>query len=151
MKKRIILKVFGLAFVSSAQLLYSQANADTEKTLQNKEQVTWQAWKDHDGKAVESMTPENAVNISGGIIMEGKQRVLKGFTDPDCKVNSFSLSDFSYMWLDKDTVIVRYTANQDVACKGQKPLVGNVIASSVWHKQNGTWTVPYHQETEPAK
>ena len=76
----------------------------------------------------------------------GKQQALNSLAGTDCTVNSFSLSDFSYLWLDKDTVIMTYTATQDATCSGKKQ-AGKVIAASVWQKQGGKWVSPFHQET----
>jgi hypothetical protein len=144
--RRIVLTALGFALLLSGVHLYSQTNAAVEKALQSKEQAGWQAWKDHDVKPVEAMTPDNSINIADGMVGKGKQQILKNMVGPECTVNSFSLSDFSYMWLDKDTVIVTYTATQDATCSGKKQ-AGKVIASSVWQKQNGKWMSPFHQET----
>ena len=144
--RRIALAALGFAVLLSGVPLYSQANAAVEKALQSKEQAGWQAWKDHDAKPVEGMTPDNSINIADGMVAKGKQQIVKNMVEPGCTVNSFSLSDFSYMWLDKDTVIVTYTATQDATCSGKKQ-AGKVIASSVWQKQNGKWMSPFHQET----
>ena len=75
------------------------------------------------------MTPETAVNIADGAVARGKQQILKSMVDPGCMVNSFSLSDFSYLWLDKNTTVMTYTANQDATCSGKKQ-VGKVIATT---------------------
>jgi len=56
------------------------------------------------------------------------------------------LSDFAYMWLDKDTVLMTYKASQDGTCGGKK-IAPKVIASSIWQKQGGKWVSPFHQET----
>jgi hypothetical protein len=64
----------------------------------------------------------------------------------NCAVASFSLSDFAYMWLDKDTVLMTYKANQDGTCGGKK-IAPKVIASSIWQRQGGKWVSPFHQET----
>ena len=144
--RRIALTALGFAFLLSGVQLYSQTNAAVENTLQSNEQAGWQAWKDHDAKSVEGMTPENAVNIADGTVAKGKQQILKSVADPGCKVNSFSLSDFSYLWLDKDTAVMTYTATQDATCTGKKQ-AGKVIATSVWQKQNGKWMSAFHQET----
>jgi hypothetical protein len=144
--RRIALTALGFALLLSGIQLYSQTNAAVEKALQSKEQAGWQAWKDHDAKSVEGMTPENAVNIADGTVAKGKQQILKSMVDPGCMVSSFSLSDFSYLWLDKDTAVMTYTATQDATCSGKKQ-AGKVIASSVWRKQNGQWMSPFHQET----
>lgn len=53
---------------------------------------------------------------------------------------------FSYLWLDKDTVLMTYTATQDATCSGKKQ-TGKVIASSLWQKKDGKWVSPFHQET----
>jgi len=92
------------------------------------------------------MTPENAVNIADGTVAKGKQQILKTMVDPGCTVNSFSLSDFSCLWLDKNTTVMTYTATQDATCSGKKQ-AGKVVATSVWQKQNGKWMSVFHQET----
>jgi hypothetical protein len=104
------------------------------------------AWKDHNAKLVEAFTPDDAISIADGGVFKGKQQVLKSMTDPRCTVNSFSLSDFSYMWLDKDTVVMTYTGTQDATCDGKKQ-AGKVLATSIWQKKGGNWVSPFHQET----
>jgi hypothetical protein len=145
--RRIALTALGFAVLLSGVQLYSQTNAAVEKALQSMEQTGWQAWKDHDAKPVEGMTPDNVINIADGAVSKGKQQVLKSMADSGCMVNSFSLSDFSYMWLDKDTVMMTYTATQDATCGGKKQ-AGKVIAASLWQKQKGKWMSPFHQETD---
>jgi hypothetical protein len=144
--RRIALTSFVLALLLSGIQLYSQTNAATEKALQTKEESGWQAWKDHNVKPIEAMTPEHAINIADGTVSKGKQEIVKSIADSGCMVNSFSLSDFSYVWLNKDTVLMTYTATQDATCSGKKQ-AGKVIATSLWHKQNGKWMAPFHQET----
>lgn len=144
--RRFTLAAIGFALLLSGVQLYSQTNPALEKDLQSKEQTGWQAWKDHDAKSVEGMTPEDAVGIADGAVLKGKQQILKSLVDPGCTVNSFSLSDFSYLWLDEKTAVMTYTATQDATCSGKKQ-AGKVIATSVWQKQNGKWMSAFHQET----
>ena len=59
---------------------------------------------------------------------------MKSITDGRCVVNSFSLSDFSYMWLDKNTVVMTYTGTQDATCAGKKQ-GEKVFATSIWQKK----------------
>ena len=141
-----VIAVLGFALLVSALPLFAESNADLEKALQSKEQAGWQAWKDHDKKTFEEMIPEDAINIAGGTMDKGKQAIMKGAFDPGCQVASFSLSNFSYMWLDKDTVLMTYDAMQDATCGGQK-VPGKVYASSIWQKKGGKWMSPFHQET----
>ena len=127
--------------------LFSQMNATVEKALEGKEKVGWQAWKDHDAKPVEAWTPDDSFSVADGGIFKGKEQVLKSITDARCVVNSFSLSGFSYMLLDKYTVVMTYAATQDATCEGKKQ-AGKVFATSIWQKKGGKWLSPFHQETE---
>ncbi len=143
--RRIVLAVLGFALLLSGVPLFAQMNA-TEKALQSKEEAGWQAWKDHNTKAVEALITDDSISIADGGVFKGKEQVLKSMTDPGCVVNSFSLSDVSFMWLDKDAVVMTYTASQDATCQGKKQ-AAKVLASSIWQKKGGKWLSPFHQET----
>lgn len=145
--RRIPLISLGFALLLSGAQLYSQANASVEKALQAKEHIGWQSWKDHNAKPVEEMTPEDSIDIADGTVAKGKQQILHSLTNPGCDVKSFSLSNFSFLWLDKDTVLMTYTATQDATCSGKKQ-AGKVLASSLWQKKGGKWVSPFHQETD---
>jgi len=145
--RRIALTALGFSLLLSAVPLFSQTNAIIEKTLESKENVGWQAWKDHDAKQAVAWLTNDPISIADGGVFKGKEQVVKSVTDARCVVNSFSLSDFSYMWLDKDTVIMTYTGTQDATCDGKKQ-AGKVFATSIWQKKDGKWLSPFHQETE---
>ncbi|MGB6869295.1 MAG: nuclear transport factor 2 family protein [Acidobacteriaceae bacterium] len=145
--RRISLAALGFVLLLSGLSSYSQTNAGLEKALESKEQAGWQGWKDHTAQPVEAMTPEDVINIADGVVARGKQQVLHQLASSGCDVNSFALSDFSFMWLDKDTVLMIYTATQDATCSGKKQ-AGKVIASSLWQKKGGKWVSPFHQETD---
>lgn len=147
--RRCVIAVLGFALLVSALPMFAESNADVEKALQTKEQAGWQAWKDHDQKTFDEIIPEDAINIVGGNVQKGKPAIVKDAFDPGCQVASFSLSNFSYMWLDKDTVLMTYDAMQDATCGGQK-VPGKVYASSIWQKKGGKWMSPFHQETPAA-
>jgi hypothetical protein len=145
--RRIALTALGFVLLLSGVQLFSQMNATVEKALQSKEEAGWQAWKDHNAKPVEASFTDDSISIADGGVFKGKQQVLKSITDSRCVVNSFSLSDFSYMWLDKDTVVMTYAATQDATCEG-KQQAAKVLATSIWQKKGGKWLSPFHQETE---
>jgi hypothetical protein len=92
------------------------------------------------------MITNDSINIADGMVEKGKQQQLEAVAGSGCSVKSFSLSDFSYMWLDKDTVVIMYTATQDATCSGKKQ-PDKVIATSIWQNKNGKWMSPFHQET----
>lgn len=141
-----VLSVFGFALLLSTVPLWAESNQAVESALKSKEQAAWQAWKDRDQKAMDPIITEDAINIADGVMDKGKEKILKDMMAPGCTVNSFSLSDFAFLWIDKDAVILTYNATQDVTC-GDKKQPGKVIASSVWQKKNGKWVSPFHQET----
>jgi hypothetical protein len=145
--RRIAFTALGFALLLSGVPLFSQMNATVEKALESKEKAGWQAWKDHNAKPVEAWTSDNSFSVADGGVFKGKEQVLKSITDARCVVNSFSLSGFSYMWLDKDTVVMTYAATQDATCDGKKQ-AGKVFATSIWQKKGGKWLSPFHQETE---
>ena len=145
--RRLVLTAMAFAVLLSGIELFAQANSATEKSLDAKEQAGWQAWKDHNVEPIRSMVPENSINIADGSVTKGTQQILNSMASHDCQVTSYSLSDFAYIWLDKDTVLMTYTAAQDATCSGKKQ-AGKVIASSLWQKKAGKWVSPFHQETE---
>ncbi len=147
MKMRVTLvSTVVLALLMSVAPLLAEDNAALESSLKNKEQAGWQAWKDKDPKAFQDMVPDDVVNIADGMVDRGKQNILKDLSSGVCTVNSFSLSDFSFQWIDSDAVMLTYTATQDATCNGKKQ-PGKVIASSLWVKKGGKWMSPFHQET----
>lgn len=150
MRLRLTLVVVALlAIMVSVTPLYAENNQAVENSLKSKEQAGWQAWKDKDPKAFQDMVPDDVVNIADGTVDRGKQAILKDLSSGTCAVASFSLSDFAFQWIDRDAVMMTYTATQDVTCNGDKQ-PGKVIASSLWVKKGGKWVSPFHQET-PAK
>jgi hypothetical protein len=146
MTRRSVVSVLSFALLLSAVSLQAQSKDAVEKALQTKEQAGWQAWKDNNPKAFNDILPDNAVNIAGGMMDTGKSNIIKDMASDNCAVASFSLSDFAYMWLDKDTVLMTYKASQDGTCGGKK-IAPKVLASSIWQKQGGKWVSPFHQET----
>lgn len=147
MKMRVTLtSVIALVLVMSAVPMCAENNQAAENSLKAKEQAGWQAWKDKDPNSFEDMIPDDVVNVADGMVEHGKQAILKDLSSGVCSVKSFSLSDFSFQWVDKDAVMLTYAATQDATCAGKKQ-PGKVIASSLWVKKNGKWVSPFHQET----
>jgi hypothetical protein len=146
MKHGSVISMLSVALLLSAISLQAQSKDAVEKTLQTKEQAGWQAWKDKDSKAFDDMIPDKSISIVGGMMDSGKSNIMKSMVAANCTVAGFSLSDFAYMWLDKDTVLMTYKASQDATCGGMK-VPGKIIASSIWQKQGSKWVSPFHQET----
>jgi hypothetical protein len=80
---------------------------------------------------------------SGGV--SNKTQVVKS-TATDCQVKSYSLDNFKFVALAKDSVLMTYTAMQDGVCSG-KTIPANVRASVVYVKRGGKWLEALYMET----
>lgn len=96
----------------------------------------WEAWKNNDPAWFEANTTENFTSISSDGI-SNKSAVVKA-TSTDCMVKSFSLADFKFVRLDRNAVLLTYTATQDAVCGGKKaPTTLRVAVNYV--RRGGRW------------
>ncbi len=134
-----------------ATMLFAQSgmkggkNAATERSIQKLETILWQAWKDHSAGPFEEHLTSDSINLVGPSF-RGRANIVNQITSDNCKVSSFSLSGFSYQWLDANSVIAIYEATEDGICGGEK-LPAKVNASTVWVKRGGKWMSAFHQES----
>jgi hypothetical protein len=117
----------------------------TEQKLSQMEKDLWEAWKNHDVEPFKKAMAAQSVNVSSGGVA-GTEQALKNLGSSDCKVKGYSLADTNFTWLDKNTVLMTYKADQDATCNGQK-IPGTVWASSVWVNKDKQWKAAFHQET----
>lgn len=96
----------------------------------------WNAWAKNDPTWFIRNTTDSFVSISStGVSI--KSEVIEGIPT-DCKVLSFSLSDFSFTRLDENAVLLTYTANQDAICGSEKaPSPVRVAVNYV--RRHGKW------------
>ena len=96
----------------------------------------WEAWKNNDPKWFIENTTESFRSISSDGIST-KADVVRG-TPKDCQVAAYSLANFNFTMLDKNAVLLTYTATQDAVCGGKKaPSLLRVAVNYV--KRNGKW------------
>jgi Domain of unknown function (DUF4440) len=86
------------------------------------------------------------VNSEG---VSNKTQVVKS-TATDCDVKSYSLDNFKFVMLDKNTALMTYTAMQDGVCGG-KAIPANVRASVNYVKRGGKWLEAFYMETPMAQ
>ena len=86
------------------------------------------------------------VNSEG---VSNKAQVVKT-TGTDCEVKSFSLDNYKFVTLDKDSVLMTYTAMQDGVCGG-KTIPPKVRASVVYIRRGGKWLEALYMETPTAQ
>jgi len=112
------------------------------------ETAGWEAWKNKDGSWTrENVTAEFLLINSGGV--SNKEQVIKA-TATDCEIKGYSLDNFNFVTLDKDSVLMTYTAKQDGVCNG-KTIPANVRASVVYVKRGAKWLESLYMETPTAQ
>lgn len=121
-------------------LAFGQAINEDDKALEARiiklDKQGWEAWKANDATWFKQNTTDDFVSISSDGI-SSKDQVLKSVPS-DCKVTAYSLADFQFFILDKNAVLLTYTATQDAVCGGkQAPVKLQVAVNYVRH--DGNW------------
>ncbi|MEO7265018.1 MAG: nuclear transport factor 2 family protein [Ferruginibacter sp.] len=145
MKKTIlILLILTSAFLSNA---VAQTKASNLEKLKEQiialEKSGWQAWKNKNAEWFKINTTESFLSVSSGGI-SNKAEVVKS-TATDCDVKTVSLADFTFIMLNKETVVLTYIATQDGVCGNSK--LAKVRASATYVKQGGKWLEAFYMET----
>jgi hypothetical protein len=149
MKKKIMIMMIAIA-ASSVALGQTTMSKDSKVEAQiiALEKAGWEAWKNKDSSWTrDNVTEEFLLINSDGV--SNKTQVVKS-TATDCEVKSYSLDNFKFVTLDKDSVLMTYTAMQDGVCSG-KTIPSNVRASVVYVKRGGKWLEALYMETPTVK
>jgi hypothetical protein len=145
MKKTLMITLLAVATFSFA---FGQTKMASDAKVQAQvialETAGWEAWKNKDSAWTrDNVTEEFLLVNSEGV--SSKAQVIKA-TATDCEVKSYSLGNFKFVTLDKDSVLMTYTAKQDGVCSG-KTIPANVRASVVYVKRGGKWLEALYMET----
>jgi ketosteroid isomerase-like protein len=121
-----------------------KGDAALQQKLEAIERKGWEAFKAQDFKAFsETMAPDAmSVDMNGLTSSKDMESMMK-----DYAVQSYTLSDFKIVKLDKDAAVLTYTTNATATYKGQPMPAGPVYCSSVYVMRGGKWMAMYHQET----
>lgn len=110
-----------------------------------KERAIWDAIKNKDYDTFANMLAENQVEVLPDAVRDKAASVagVKEF-----EPSEVSFSDWKYLPIDKDAVLLVYRVNVKGKFKGKELAPQNVRASSAWVNRNGKWLAAYHQECE---
>lgn len=149
MKKMIMILAIAIGTLSIA---FGQTKIANDSKLKGQiialETAGWEAWKNKDSSWTrDNVTAEFLLINSDGV--SNKAQVIKA-TATDCEVKAYSLDNFNFVTLDKDSVLMTYTAKQDGVCNG-KTIPANVRASVVYVKRGGKWLESLYMETPTAQ
>jgi len=149
LKKLIMILAIAIGTLSIA---FGQTKIANDSKLKGQiialETAGWEAWKNKDSSWTrENVTAEFLLINSGGV--SNKEQVIKA-TATDCEIKGYSLDNFNFVTLDKDSVLMTYTAKQDGVCNG-KTIPANVRASVVYVKRGAKWLESLYMETPTAQ
>jgi hypothetical protein len=129
------------AEISSAAVL-SEADAIA------KEKAVWDTIKNKDYAAFGNMLADDQVEVGADGVHDKAQSIamVKEFEPTE-----ITFSDWKFLPIDKDAVVLTYTVNVKGKYKGKEFPRENVRASSAWVNRRGKWLAVYHQECKEAK
>ena len=107
------------------------------------EKAGWEAWKNKDTSWIQKNGTDEVLYITSDGTSDRSQ--YNEFT-LSCNIKSFSLDNFKFIMLDKDAVLMTYTAMQDGTCGGEK-IPSQVRAAVNYVKRGGKWLEAMYMET----
>jgi hypothetical protein len=119
------------------------AMAMTEADAIAKEKAIWETIKTKDYEAFANMLAEEQVEVLD-IGVNDKAASIAGVKT--FEPSEVALSDWKYLQIDKDAVVVTYTAKYKGKMDGKEVPEQTVRASSAWVNRAGKWVAMFHQE-----
>jgi hypothetical protein len=126
------------------QAQQNQASTPAGQEIIQKEQALWQAIRNKDRAAIDSMTGPTAIFV-GRRGLQTKWEFMNA-TLPQLNLQSGSPANFQVRMPGADTRIVVSQVNQSGTMAGQ-PVAPTIWVTTVWYNQGGTWLVVSHQVT----
>ncbi len=152
MKYRLAgVSIVSLCLIAAFQInarVSAQAPADRaaiEQTLMANEQKINTAFMKKDIATLKTMIADDGV----GVDMMGPSSVAemyKQLPTMDMKITESALSNFKYIWVDANTVVLTYTWTGKGTAMGQ-PVPSPAYGSTVWNKRPAGWRAVFHSET----
>ena len=146
--------VFAMACTPMNNENTSNANKGTEtKTsamptvddISAKEKAAWDGFKRKDEAAFKKYLLPDYFGVTAGGVSDTAQS-LNGMKDTE--LSDYTLADWKLTTIDKDAVLLTYTAtNEKATYKGKPVPTGPYYEASVYLNRNGEWLNIYYQET----
>jgi Domain of unknown function (DUF4440) len=142
MKKVFAIMLIAFATAYSALGQMKHGSMSVEESVIAMEKQGWESWKAQDPKFLQGVLSIDAVIVGDSGVGDKTQYFKDSFTD--CKVASYSLSNFKVVMFDKNTAMLTYKSTQDATCGG-KPLGVNQWNSSLYSYRGGKWLNVFYQ------
>jgi hypothetical protein len=131
----------------------SNANKSTEKTtaapseadIIAKEKAAWDAFRKKDADAFAKLIAADYIEITDTGVMD-RATTIAGMKDFD--ITEATFADWKMLTVNKNAVIITYTANLKGTFKGKDVPPGPYREASAYVNRNGEWVAVYYQETK---
>jgi len=136
--KKIMILIIAIAATSVAfgqKKMSNDKNSSVETQIIALEKQAWQEWSNKNTSFVQNFLADDAFYVYGDGVVDKKQIVD---SIPTCDLKSFSLDNFKFRLLDKNSALLNYTAAQDATCYGKKQAT-KLRVTSVYVKRKGKW------------
>ena len=144
--KKIIM--FLMIAIGVSSVAFGQAKMSKDSKVEAQiialEKAGWESWKNKNAAWIQANLAEDALQVNGGGVLNKSQIVKVAGTD--CEIKSFSLDNFKFLMLDKNSALISFTGMQDGVCSG-KTIPTTVYSTSVYVKRGGKWLNALYTET----
>ncbi len=128
------------------------AETMSDADLIAREKQVWEAIKKKDWDGFGALLADDHVYVGSSGVQDKKSTVddIKEAMK-DVNVTDASLTDFKTLRLDKDAIVVTYTATMQGTMNGKDIPPMSQRNSSVWANRGGKWVAVFHQDTDAKK
>jgi hypothetical protein len=119
--------------------------APSEADIIAKEKASWDAFRKKDADAFGKLVAADYLEITDNGVMD-KATTIAGMKDFD--ITDLTFADWKMLPVDKDAVIITYTATIKGTAKGKELPPGPYREASAYVNRNGEWVAIYYQETK---
>jgi len=138
----ILMIAIGISSVAYGQMKMSK-DSKVEAQIIALEKASWEEWKNKNGAWFQTnLTEEYLLVNSEGV--SNKSEIVKS-TATDCEVKSYSVDNFKFVMLNKDSALLTYKGMQDAVCGG-KTMPAKVNSSAVYVRRGGKWLQALYTE-----
>jgi hypothetical protein len=122
--------------------------APSEADIIAKEKAAWDAFRKKDADAFGKLIAADYIEVTDMGVMD-KAATIAGMKDFD--LTELTFADWKMLPVDKDAVIITYTATLKGTFKGKDVPPGPYREASAYVNRNGEWVAIYYQETKAEK
>ena len=119
--------------------------AATKEAIVGLEKQGWEAWKNHDEKAMDALLSDKYVGFSPMTGRQSKADNLKAFAAAKCDVKSYTFSDEQLTPVGNDVAILTFKAAQDYTCDGKKG-TPETWSASAYVRDGDKWKNVFYNE-----